>query len=367
MDWKPSAVSALNGKDPIKFLKEFAAQNALGSLESNTDFNQLMSSPAGDVQGILSAFEGSSPFYPGDTITFDFENQTTTDALPWLATYSAAADAPIINNGVDFYNYFVLGLDPQNPTDSPADTSSGGNATTASIASATGAATATDLSASSTTSSADAATSTPPGWDYFPYPANPDVIQPNLGDDNGGVITGYFLNDGETAVLSIPSFDVNGEAIESFSSTIGEFIQKSKAAKYQRVIIDVQRNDGGGDLLATDAFKQVRPQAIIFTREALTVPSSFQTSTHLGAVVFVRTIPQMLSVPRTRKPLCLPILATIFMNNWLGTHGLRHSTSTQRPGIILQIGASSMGLIHSTATTSQPLHASPVLMLCPTS
>ena len=83
-------------------------------------------------------------------------------------------------------------------------------------------------------------------------------MQPDLGSANGGVITGYLLNDDTTAVLSIPSFDVNGEAIVSFSTTIAEFIQKAKDGGYTRIIIDVQNNGGKGHLLAEDTFKQVR-------------------------------------------------------------------------------------------------------------
>ena len=83
------------------------------------------------------------------------------------------------------------------------------------------------------------------------------MAQPNLGLLDGGVVSGYFLNDGISAILSIPSFDVTAEAVASFSTTIGEFLQKSTAAGRTRLIIDLQRNDGGGSLLAIDAFKHV--------------------------------------------------------------------------------------------------------------
>ena len=50
---------------------------------------------------------------------------------------------------------------------------------------------------------------------------------------------------------------MTAEAVTSFSSTVGEFLIKSKSAGRTRFIIDLQRNDGGGELLAIDAFKQV--------------------------------------------------------------------------------------------------------------
>ena len=80
-------------------------------------------------------------------------------------------------------------------------------------------------------------------------------MQPDLGDT--GVITGYFLNHTSTAVLSIPSFYAYGDAVVSFSDTIGEFLRRSKQAGMTKVVIDVQQNGGGDTLLAVDAFKRV--------------------------------------------------------------------------------------------------------------
>ncbi|KAL8627048.1 hypothetical protein Q9189_007249 [Teloschistes chrysophthalmus] len=265
-EWTPSAITSINGVQIEEFLKNFAASNSLGTLEPNADWNQLMSSPANDVQGLLSAFEGSTPFWPGNEITFAFENGTTPLTLTWLATYSIPEDTPKITSGNDLYKVFVLGdftnVDYNSatsafPTATAAATSSGlpfsGSTSTATPANDTSAA----VAGSSSTAAATAAPAQATSWEYFPYPPNPVTVQPNLGD--GGVVTGYFLNDGVTAVLSIPSFDINDEAIISFSTTIGDFIQKSKDAQKERFIIDLQRNGGGGNLLAIDTFKQFFP------------------------------------------------------------------------------------------------------------
>lgn len=264
--WTPSAVSSINGQDPIEYLTEFAATNAAGAIEPNADWNQLMSNPAGDVLNLLSAFEGSTIFYPGANISFAFENGTTYNDLPWLAGYSnnVDADMPPLSSGQDLYDYFVLGTIP---TDIPAAASSSAPA----AASPTFAAAATSTTGSPsddgptvTPTPTPSASSTPSSWSYAPFPSNPVVAQPNLGLENGGVITGYFLNDGITAVLSIPSFEVTGEAALSFSSTIGDFISQTKAAGLTRIIIDLQRNQGGSDLLAVDAFKQFFPSIDAF-------------------------------------------------------------------------------------------------------
>ena len=254
VDWTPSAVNNINGQDVVPFLTQFAVINAPGNIEPNADWNDLMSSPAGDVQGLYSSFEGNTIFYPGENITFNFENGSTTGNLPWLALYSdsIANSPPSLSTGQALYNYFVLGLAPESNSTAAASTSVAAAASTSFAAASPTAAEA----AATTTASADA---TPSGWGYPPaYPDDPIVSQPNLGLLNGGVISGYFLNDGITAVLSIPSFDVTAEAVASFSSTVGQFLEKSTAAKRTKVIIDLQRNDGGGELLAIDAFKQVR-------------------------------------------------------------------------------------------------------------
>lgn len=259
VDWEPSPVSSIDGQDPKEFLVAFAAKNSVGGLEPNADYQQLMSSPAGDIQSILTAFEGNSPFYPGtENITFAFENGTDTGPLPWLANVDISADTPLINDGDDFYQWFVLGNDT--PSDlASATNSSSSNSTSSSSddSSSDSSSDSTSTAASSDTATSASATPTPSGWDYFPYPSNPNVVQPDLGIDGGGKLTGYILADQVTAVLSIPSFSLSGEAILSFSPTVGEFIQKSKAAGCTRVVIDLQKNKGGGNLLPTDAFKQV--------------------------------------------------------------------------------------------------------------
>lgn len=260
--WVPSAISQINGNDTVDFLSQFAAINAPGNVEPHGDWNGLMSSGAGDVQGIYSAFEGSTLFYPGENITFTFENGTILESLPWLAQFSdlIVNNPPILSSGQDLYDFFVLGIDP------PRDAAAASSTTVAAAATTSFSPTATSDPAATTStvdngvpSSTDTPDATPSSWDSVPFPTNPVIAQPNLGLLNGGIITGYFLNDGVTAVLSIPSFDVTSEAVLSFSTTIGQFLNQSKAAGLTRFIVDVQRNAGGSELLAIDAFKQFFP------------------------------------------------------------------------------------------------------------
>ena len=85
---------------------------------------------------------------------------------------------------------------------------------------------------------------------------------------------GYFLNSTSISVLSIPSFDEYGDAIDTFQSTIGQFITQSKAAGLQKVVIDLQQNVGGQSLLAIDTFKQFFPNIDPFAGSSMRAHSS---------------------------------------------------------------------------------------------
>ena len=285
-DWLPSAVVEINGVDTTTFLETFAKQQAFGGIEPNADWNSLMSSAVSDVQETLSVFEGSAIFYPGENITFTFENGTVEQDLPWLAQFSIFAgpdDSPLIQTGQQFYDWFVLGID-STPS---ADDYSGSDAASATAA-ATAATTTTAAGASATTDTTDSGgsddTDSSNSWPSLAFPPNPIVAQPHLGGTNGGVVTGYILNDNVTGVLSIPSFVSNSENAVSFTTTVQDFVARVKAANCTRVIIDVQRNTGGDDLLATDTFKEFFPTIDPFggsrLRAQATVDALGNTFTH---------------------------------------------------------------------------------------
>ena len=242
IDWQPSAVATINGQGVEDYLSQFAAVNAFGYLEPNAEWNSLMYSPALDIQGYFSIFGGFTTFYPGEDLTFKFENGTELSSVPWLAIYNSQGPTGPLTTGGDFYNFFVLGLYP----------ASFNETTTATV------------SASTPTASATSSTTpTPTAWDNTAYPSDPAVVQSDLSTTGGGFLTGYFLNDTLIGVLSIPSFEVFGDALGTFSTTIGEFIQRSKEAGMKKIIIDVQQNSGGNALLAFDTFKQVESRTLL--------------------------------------------------------------------------------------------------------
>lgn len=209
-----------------------------------------MSSSALDIQNLFSIFEGYTTFYPGDELTFTFENGTELGPEPWLAIYNSPGETGPLATGGDFYNFFVLGLYPASYNPDAVATDSSAAPTAAPTQTADSAANV------SSTASVESIAPTPTAWESTAYPQKPDIVQDDF--TISGVLSGYFLHDISTAVLSIPSFQAFDNAVEAFSKTIGDFLAESKKAGMKKILIDVQQNGGGVSLLAIDAFKQVR-------------------------------------------------------------------------------------------------------------
>lgn len=70
---------------------------------------------------------------------------------------------------------------------------------------------------------------------------------------------GYLLNTSATSVLSIPSFDMFGEALSTAQTAVNQFINMSKLGNVEKIVIDLQQNTGGEVLLAFDVFKRFFP------------------------------------------------------------------------------------------------------------
>ena len=233
-----SPIATVNGRPVLEYYEDFAARNSLGYLDPHADWNNLLYSPVADIQGLVSAYTGSSPFYPGEVFSLVLENGTGIADWTWLAVLNDINDAGAVTNVSEFYDYFVAFRGSENVSQDSKKKRAAARET------ATTAAPTATVSAS------------PSSWSNFAYPTDPFVSQPNLG--NGGVISGYLIED-STAVLSIPSFNVLEDDIPSFTSTIGKFISESKANGANKIVIDLQQNYGGVRLLATDSFRQFFP------------------------------------------------------------------------------------------------------------
>lgn len=236
--WAPSAITTINGTETNVFLTRYAALNSWGYLESHAEWNSLMSHPTLDIQGGLTSFSGGGTFYPGDVLTFTFENNTQPLETSWVAIYSELANhtGPLATGG-DFYNYFVLGLLPES----------------------------FDPSLIIPPAFSDEAVAPTTNWSidsYGAFPSDPVIAQADLGVMNGGVVTGYFLEDISTGVLSLPTFDIQPDTTDEFNDAVLDFINNASAQGLQRIVIDVQHNSGGVTLLAYTIFKTFFPELI---------------------------------------------------------------------------------------------------------
>ncbi|KAF2636218.1 hypothetical protein P280DRAFT_473346 [Massarina eburnea CBS 473.64] len=243
-NWTPSPIKTINGEDATEFLTKFAALNSWGYLEPHAEWNALMSSPVVDIQAGGTIWSAGATFYPGDNLTIHFENYTTGDDSTvwetiWIATYNEIANytGPLTTGG-DFYNYFVLGNLPASFNESaiivppiPTQSAAAGNWSEAS---------------------------------YNAFPEDPDVVQYDLDLYHTGLVSGYFLHDISTGVLSLPSFDVLSETIGNYSGAVTHFIEQASAEGLDNIIIDLQRNTGGVTLLAFTTFKSLFPDLLPF-------------------------------------------------------------------------------------------------------
>lgn len=247
----PSPITAINGEDPVTYLTQFASRNSLGRLEANAEWNDIMGHPTLDVLGDDSVFTGDAIFYPGDELNFTLQNKTQSIETFWQAYYNYPYLTGAVATGGDMYNAFVLGLFPAegNETATYEDD-------TVTVARRQDDTTTDDADEDGTASWYNVSSGA--------YPDNPDVYQSDLSLTGGGVVTGYFFDDISTGVLSIPTFDVSGDNLDGFTSTVQDFINGAAQNKLDRVVIDLQRNPGGITVLAFDTFFRFFPHLETF-------------------------------------------------------------------------------------------------------
>ncbi|MCJ1413980.1 hypothetical protein MMC32_000305 [Xylographa parallela] len=250
-----SPIAKVNGQDATTFFTQFAAINSQGYIEPDADWNNLVYNPAGDVQGLVNAFAGISPFYPGEVFSITFENGTGIGNIPWLAVFNNLDDQIPIASAQDFYNNFIINDSPDIASQSTKVKRDSALNSAPKWKRQAVTTTAASTTATATTTQGSGSPATPSAWPNIAYPQSPIISEADLGV--GGVLTGYILDDGVTGVLSIPSFDPNNST--SFSATVGGFIKMCQTAGVKKIVIDLQQNYGGTRLLATDTFKQFFP------------------------------------------------------------------------------------------------------------
>lgn len=238
--WTPSPIKTINDQDAVEYLKKVASLNSFGGVEAHADWNQLFAMPGLDIRGERSIWDGYINFFPGDEIKVVVENGT--DYLDyWLALYNEPYATGPLTTGGDFYNYFVLGQLPAAYNESSGFYN--------------------PAYAMNETLLPDESTPAVNSWNELSYGAypDPDVVQYGLAVVEDGVVSGYFLQDVDAAVLSIPTFGQTGYSIGNFSAAVSDFISNVTEANLTRVVIDLQQNTGGTVELAFSTFKRFFP------------------------------------------------------------------------------------------------------------
>lgn len=233
-----SAVSHINGEPAVEFLTKFAALQSVGMLEPHADWNELMDSPVQNIQGVSSIFAGSSTFYPGDALSFTFEDPRKEPwETNWWAIYNNLEATGPLTTGGDFYNFFVLGLLPASYFNE----------------------TITSDSWNVSETDEDEETTNWHEKSFTAFPKTPNIKRPQLGSDGANIITGYFYDDISTSVLSIPHFDQYEEELADFGELLTEFMAGAGNNNLAYVILDLQKNWGGSTASALLLFRELFP------------------------------------------------------------------------------------------------------------
>ena len=225
-----SSVEYINGYDTVTYLSKLATQSA--RTDASSRYNEIFPNQA--TLSLGSGGEGYGLFfdgeYDGPTTTLDFANGTSrtfTNYAEITANFSG------VDSGDSFFEKFCTGKPPASGTFS---------------------------SASATASSTVAPTASGYPWPVVKHSAD--------------VVAGYFLNgtgiEGETAILSIPSFLTGdytsfitpGQTSASeneFQQVVQEFLSNCTQAGKRKLIVDVRGNPGGDPVCAIDLFKQLFP------------------------------------------------------------------------------------------------------------
>ncbi|KAJ4286663.1 hypothetical protein N0V90_012915 [Kalmusia sp. IMI 367209] len=270
-----SPITLINGQDAEQFLTKFSQKHSPGNIDPHADWNALMYSPAQMISGDNELFR-NLVLYPGDDLTITLQNGTIYGPEPFRAIYTEPGPTGPLETGGDFYNFFALGYYPSGFYETVIEPI---------------------LEAEDQTSDLEYVLENPDNWEpsfsIFPVDhgwlskgwsqIDPAWPKPNLleaGFDSSSdamisgmsvdnlesivlflltILTGYFIDHTDLAVLSIPTFEAEGYSIDGFISAINKFLEECISQGKRRLVIDLQRNGGGSTTLAVETFKHFFP------------------------------------------------------------------------------------------------------------
>lgn len=222
MSTTPVAIAKINGQDATSFLAGLGSVFGLAQ-DVDAQWNMMFSiysNPSGGNP--LSFF----PLFLGPSLTLTYENGST-QTQQTVATLNPGVDFSNIASGDDFYDAFC---NPGATTGTP------------------------------TASSADLVP-TKPGLKRR-LPALTDYPPPVVQNSDEGTTMGFFVDGSgfeDVAVLAISAFAEETDPLYlfKFQEAVQSFLSQSRAAKKQRLVIDLTSNGGGIIIAGFELFAQV--------------------------------------------------------------------------------------------------------------
>ncbi|PGH16112.1 hypothetical protein AJ80_05327 [Polytolypa hystricis UAMH7299] len=232
LDWTPSAVDRINGKDAVQWLREYSYNDK--SHDPDALYNNMFYSIPARTKGFLGGFAHQHAIYTGKTTTIEFKNDTKV-TFENIATFTESFEG--VNDGKSFYAKFCNATLTTEPN-----------------------------SSAKKRNVVQAAPITQSRAVKDPRALYPDAVY----FLSNGDVAGYFL-DGEfsdTAVLSVLAFisTYQDGISEAFSELVVRFLAACRKNGKKKLIIDVATNPGGKVFVGFDLFKQLFPNAEIKNR-----------------------------------------------------------------------------------------------------
>ncbi|KAL5425585.1 hypothetical protein PMIN04_002503 [Paraphaeosphaeria minitans] len=232
---KRSAISQIDGKDAVQFVKNESMNTTYHDLDSR--YNSMFYMQPAENFG----FFANPRFYPGASVNISYENGTSREFVN-SAVVNKPRDWALVKNGQDFYNTFIV---PRSSTFEATETKK------------------RSLNHHNVPRNVEYPREAELNRRWVPW-AYPKAIVEHTSDEVK--LAGYFVDTGagRVGVLMVQTFNVeagegdNREARE-FQNVVQQYISQAKDQSVDKHIIDVRTNGGGKILLGYDMFLQFFP------------------------------------------------------------------------------------------------------------
>ncbi|KAF2448828.1 hypothetical protein P171DRAFT_219978 [Karstenula rhodostoma CBS 690.94] len=232
---KRSAISQIDGKDAVQFVKE----ESMGTTYHDPDsrYNSMFYMQPAENYGYFA----NPRFYPGASVNISYENGTSREFVN-SAVVNEPSDWLLVKDGQDFYDTFIV---PRSRTLDTTETKKRSNHR-------------------NVPRNVEYPREAELNRRWVPW-AYPSAIVEHKSDDVK--LAGYFINTGagKVGVLMVQTFSVeaedgNNEEAREFQDVVQKYISQAKAQNVEKHIIDVRTNGGGKILLGYDMFLQFFPK-----------------------------------------------------------------------------------------------------------